>query len=109
MHELSIAETVLETVLDRTGEKHVTVVRLRIGRLSGVVPDALRFCFDLATTGTPLEGADLEIEEPGGRVHCHACGREDARDDLILLCECGSAEVEVLAGRELQLMSVEVV
>ena len=42
-------------------------VRLRVGRLSGVVPDAMRFCFELVTAGTPLEGAALEIEQPEGR------------------------------------------
>ncbi|MGZ5367428.1 hydrogenase maturation nickel metallochaperone HypA/HybF [Aeromicrobium sp.] len=109
MHELSIAESVVETVLDRTGGRHVTVVRLRVGKLSGVVTDSLQFCFELATAGTPLEGAELWIEEPAGRVHCRSCDREYARDDMILLCECGSADVEVVSGRELQLTSVEVV
>ena len=63
MHELAIAESVVATVLERTGGRQVSVVRLRVGRLSGVVPDALTFCFELATAGTPLEGATLEIEE----------------------------------------------
>ncbi|MDQ3358574.1 MAG: hydrogenase maturation nickel metallochaperone HypA, partial [Actinomycetota bacterium] len=47
MHELSIAESVVEAVLQRTGEQRVTVIRIQIGRLSGVVPDALTFCFEL--------------------------------------------------------------
>ena len=108
MHELSIAQSVVDTVLERTGERHVTTVRLQVGRLSGVVADALLFCFDLATAGTPLEGATLEIEEPTGRAHCRDCGAEFAVQDLILLCNCGSADVEVMSGRELQLTSVEV-
>ena len=108
MHELAIAESVVDAVLDRTGEQRVTVVRLRVGRLSGVVRDALEFSFELAAASTPLEGAALEIEEPGGRLRCRSCGTDTPRDDLILLCECGSADVEVLAGRELELRSVEV-
>lgn len=108
MHELSIAESVVDAVLERTGDALVACVRLRVGRLSGVVPDALSFCFELVTAGTPLEGAALLIEEPGGRAHCRSCEREFALDDLFLLCECGSADVEVLAGRELHLASVEV-
>ncbi|GAA4389821.1 hydrogenase maturation nickel metallochaperone HypA/HybF [Tsukamurella soli] len=109
MHELAVAESVLDNVSAHTGGSRVTVVRLRIGRLSGVEPDSLRFCFGLVTDGTPLDGAELVIEEPGGRLHCEDCGRDIARDDPILLCPCGSADVRVVSGRELQLISVEVV
>lgn len=108
MHELSIAESVVEAVLERTGDRSVTTVRLRVGRLSGVVPDSLRFCFDLATAGTALDGAGLEIEELDGAAHCRDCGRDFSLSDLILLCPCGSADVEVRAGRELLVTSVEV-
>jgi hydrogenase nickel incorporation protein HypA/HybF len=108
MHELSIAESIVEAVLARTGDQPVSTVRIQVGRLSGVVPDALSFCFELATSGTPLAQAHLSIEEPAGRLRCRSCARESARDDLILLCHCGSADVEVLAGRELSVMSVEV-
>lgn len=109
MHELSIAESVVAAVLERTGDRRVNTVRLQVGRLSGVVPDALMFCFELAATGTALAGAELQIEVPSGRAHCRECRQDFDLDDLILLCGCGSADVEVLAGRELQLMSVEVV
>ncbi len=71
MHELAIAESVVSSVLERTGEQSVSVVRLRVGRLSGVVPDALTFCFELATAGTALEGASLEIAVEHGRAHCN--------------------------------------
>lgn len=108
MHELAIAESVVEAILERTGEKTVTIIRIQIGQLSGVVTDAFEFSFELAAAGTPLEGAALEIERPGGVLHCRSCGRDDERDDLILLCDCGSADVDVVAGRELQLTSVEV-
>lgn len=109
LHELSIAESVVESVLERTGGRHVTTVRLRVGRLSGVVCEALEFCFELATTGTPLEGAELQIETPAGRAHCRGCDEDFDVADLILLCACGSADVAVVAGRELQVLSVEMV
>lgn len=108
MHELSIAESVVETVLERTGDRAVSAVRLEVGRLCGVVPDALQFCFELAVAGTPLEGAVLRIDAPPGRAHCRECGQDFTVDDLILLCECGSAAVEVVSGRELTVRSVEV-
>lgn len=109
MHELAIAESVVEAVLERTADRRVTTVRLQVGRLSGVVPDALTFCFELAASGTALEGTALQIEQRTGRAHCRGCDRDFDVEDLILLCDCGSADVEVLAGRELNVMSVEVV
>lgn len=108
MHELAITQSIVDAVLDQTGDRRVTAVRLRVGRLAGVVPDALEFCFDLVSAGSRLEGARLEIEEPAGEAHCRSCGDDFHLPDLILLCPCGSADVEVLAGRELMLCSVEV-
>ena len=108
MHELSITQSLIEAVLDRTGDRTVTAVNLKVGPLSGVLPDAMRFCFDVASAGTPLAGARLMIDEPRGRARCRNCGEEFELADLILLCPCGSADVEVLSGRELMLMSVEV-
>lgn len=108
MHELAIAESVVDAVLARTGDHQVTTVRVRIGRLAGVVRDAFEFCFELASAGTPLKGATLEIEEPEGRLRCRTCGDESPRDDMILLCECGSADVEIVSGRELEIVRVRV-
>lgn len=108
MHELAIAESLVAAVLERTGVRPVSVVRIQVGRLAGVVPDSLDFCFELAVAGTPLEGARLDIERPDGRASCRTCGSDFALPDLILLCPCGSADVEVLTGRELTLGSVEV-
>lgn len=106
MHELAIAESVVSAVLERT-DRPVRVVRLRVGRLSGVVPDALSFCFELATTGTSLAGAALEIEDQPGRAHCRTCGEDFVMADALLLCACGSADVELLMGRDLAVTSVE--
>src|SRR4051794_30779448 len=106
MHELAITQGVVDAVTARTGDDPVASVRLRVGRLSGVVPDAMRFCFELVTAGTPLEGAALEIEQPEGRGHCRTCGAEFLLPDPVLLCACGSADVEVLSGRELAVASV---
>jgi hydrogenase nickel incorporation protein HypA/HybF len=106
MHELAITESVVDAVIERTGSAPVASVRLRVGRLAGVVPDAMLFCFELVTAGTPLAGATLEFEQPEGRGHCRICGADFPLADLILLCGCGSADVEVLTGRELAVASV---
>jgi hydrogenase nickel incorporation protein HypA/HybF len=109
MHELSVVQSIVDTVTDRTGGAEIRNVRLVIGRLSGVVPDSIRFCFDLVAAGTPLAAAMLEIEEPAGRARCERCGNEFGVDDLLLLCRCGSSEVRLLTGDELLIRSVEVV
>ena len=108
MHELAIAESVVDTVTERLPGARVTCVRLEIGALSGVVPDSIRFCFDLATEGTGLVGARLEITEPAARCRCRACGAEFQPDSPIVLCPCGSPDVAVLAGEELKIVSVQV-
>jgi len=108
MHEMAITQSVVDAVVAELGDATVTNVRLEIGRLSGVVPDSVRFCFEVLCAGTSLEGARLDIAEPPGRARCRDCGEEFALDDFILLCPCGSADVAVLAGRELRITSVEV-
>jgi hydrogenase nickel incorporation protein HypA/HybF len=109
MHEMSITQSVVDAIVAKLGDATVKSVRLEIGRLSGVVPDSVRFCFDVLCSGTSLDGARLEIDEPSGRARCRDCGTEFTLDDFILLCPCTSANVEVLAGRELRITSVEVV
>jgi hydrogenase nickel incorporation protein HypA/HybF len=109
MHELAITESLVSAVAERVDGGRVTRVVLEIGRLSGVVPDAVRFCFDLCAEGTPLAGARLEIDEPPGRARCRACGVEADVDDPLALCGCGSADLEVYRGRELRIREVEVV
>jgi hydrogenase nickel incorporation protein HypA/HybF len=108
MHELAIAENVLDTITARTADRKVHVVRLEVGKLSGVSADSLRFCFELAAAGTAADGAVLDIVEPAGRARCRTCAQEFVLEDLILLCACGSSDVRVLAGDELRILSVEV-
>ena len=109
MHELAITQSVVEAVAERVGRARVTAVHLTIGRVSGVDVDAIRFCFDLVAEGTVVEGARLEISEPAGRARCRQCGADFDVDDLVLLCRCGSVDVELSQGGELLVRAVEVV
>jgi len=109
VHELAITEGIVAAVVERMPGVPVRRVHLSIGRLSGVVPDAVRFCFDLVAAGTTLDGAVLEIDEPGGRVACRRCATEFDTDEVLALCRCGSADVELVRGRELRIRAVEVV
>ena len=90
------------------GERRVQRVTLAVGRLSGVVAESVHFYFDLCSEGTPLEGAKLEIIDIPGRACCRECGNEVELVDMIALCTCGSADLEILGGEELTIKEVEV-
>jgi hydrogenase nickel incorporation protein HypA/HybF len=108
VHELAITEGVVSAVAERVPGAKVTSVLLEIGALSGVVADSVQFCFDLVTEGTSLEGATLEIVEPAAVCQCRTCGAQFSPDWPILLCACGSADVAIMSGQELRILSVEV-
>ncbi|HLI40214.1 MAG TPA: hydrogenase maturation nickel metallochaperone HypA [Streptosporangiaceae bacterium] len=108
MHELGIAESVIEAVTERLPGTRIASISLEVGSLSGIVPDSLQFSFDLAAQGTPLEGARLDISRAAARCRCQACGTEFEPDGAGALCPCGSAQVAVLTGQELRITSVQV-
>ncbi|MFF3055622.1 hydrogenase maturation nickel metallochaperone HypA [Streptomyces sp. NPDC057909] len=111
MHEMSIAMAVVDQVAEAAqegGATSVGSVRLQVGELAGVVPDALSFCFGLACAGTVLEGAELVIDSVAARARCVPCADEWAVGMPPQLCcpVCGEATAELLSGRELQILSV---
>jgi len=108
MHELSITQSVVDAVVTKLPDRRISLVSLEIGKLSGIEPDALRFCFELVTAGTPLDGAELRIAEPAGLAHCAACEADFEPESCILLCPCGSADVRLTSGDQLTIRSVMV-
>ena len=85
------------------------VIRLRIGTLSGVVPEALQFAFEALVPGTLADGAQLDIENIPARFWCAACRREFLSDDFFGECPgCRRPSGELRAGRELELASMEI-
>jgi hydrogenase nickel incorporation protein HypA/HybF len=109
MHELGITEEVVSLVSERAGAARVRRVVLEIGKLTAVLPDAVRFCFDLCCEGTPLEGASLEIIETPGRARCRTCDAEVNLDQPLGVCPCGGIDLEWLSGMELKVREIEVV
>ncbi len=112
MHELSIALGIIDVVNDevqKRGEVRVTAVHLKLGALSGVDKDALLFSFDVASAGTPVEGARLEIENVPVAIFCSKCGEEKViRSIQHLVCPvCGEHSGDVQRGRELQVVALE--
>ncbi len=109
MHELSITRSVVAIVSERAVGQRVTRVRLEIGRLSAIVPDAIRFCFDICAQGTPAQGATLEIIEIPGVGRCDACGSEASLVVPAGRCvACGAGRLKVLSGEELNIKEMEV-
>ena len=113
MHELSIMQSALSQALEeakRAGASRVEEIRLRIGVLSGVVPDALQFAFETLSEGTPAQNAALTIESVPARFWCAACEQEFEADRFFAECPgCGKPSSELRSGRELELASMEVV
>ena len=107
MHEMGIVRNIVAIVSEHAAPQRVKRVRLEIGKLSAVMPAAIRFCFDLASAGTVLDGAELEIIEIPGRARCRSCGKELALAGLMLRCPCGSRELVKSAGEELNIKEYE--
>jgi len=109
MHELSVASAVIDTAVSHSGGCPVTVVSVRVGGLRQVVPDSLRFYFEIVARGTVCEGARLELTEVEPRLCCAACGREWELQFPAFRCpDCASADVTVMCGEELQVDYIEV-
>ena len=111
MHELSIAQSILETV-EQEAAKHdgrrVVRIGLRIGEISGVDPDALSFSFEVITRGTRLEQAALDIERVPLAYRCAECGREFPVVNYEIACPaCGGLETRPVGGDELAIAYLE--
>jgi hydrogenase nickel incorporation protein HypA/HybF len=108
MHELSIADAVVTIAREHARGRRVTSVEVKIGRLRQVVPDALEFAFELVAAGTNVEGAALEVEHVPARVRCTSCNEVTEVNEFPFACAlCGSLDVEVIAGDELLVESLE--
>jgi len=110
MHELGIAQSVLDAVQAEAAKRNSRPLKvgLRIGELSAIDPDALRFSFDALTVGTNLHSLELEIEFCPRRHRCLDCGTEFKIKDFIFGCpQCGSNRSECIGGEELQLAYIE--
>jgi hydrogenase nickel incorporation protein HypA/HybF len=108
VHEMSIMQSVVESVTERLPDAKVVGIRLEIGQLTGIVVDSVRFCFELITDGTSLQGATLVIDQPVGLFRCRRCDTLFEHGDLVGVCACGSTEVTVVGGQELRIKSVNV-
>jgi hydrogenase nickel incorporation protein HypA/HybF len=111
LHELAIAESLLEIIADESkkhGLERVKKIRLQIGKFAAVVPESLTFCFELVSRDTIASGALIEIESVGIVARCEMCDFSFEVQDQVFLCpRCGEPALELLSGRELSVMSIE--
>lgn len=113
MHELSIAQNIFNIIMGNMNEGRivgkVVNIRLRIGRMTAIVPENLAFMFEVVSRETPLEKAGLEIDTIPIQCICEKCHAEFEMDAIGFICpSCGSSDVKITSGRELEIESVEV-
>jgi hydrogenase nickel incorporation protein HypA/HybF len=113
MHEMGIALQIIDiataSIPPEMGSARVERVNLKIGKLSAVVPESLRFCFEIASKETPLAGAVLAIEETAVVARCKECDARWTIEEPAFTCKaCNSGALEILSGRELDIVSIEI-
>lgn len=110
MHEVAISEALLEQLASlaaQQGWSRLRRVWVRLGLLSGVVPEALEFAFTAMSPGTPAAGAELVLETEPGRFECAACGELELGRLDFSCPQCGGPLQLLRAGRELFLSGIE--
>ncbi len=111
MHELGIAQNILQIVqqsVPETGEASVRIIRIRVGQLSGVVPDSLDFCFSAIIHDTEMKDARLEIEQVPLTSECRDCRQRFPVSEMEFYCPaCKSTNLELISGRELEVVEIE--
>lgn len=112
MHEVGIMKSTLDIALEwaeRQGAEQIHRLGMRVGALSGVVPDALDFAFEVLKQDTLAHAACLEVEQVPIRIYCPACEQEFTMSDYWYMCpECENMQTEVRQGQELEIAFVEI-
>lgn len=112
MHEMSIITSILQIARDHAHEAGAEVIEkieVEVGTLAGIEIPSLEFCFQAARTQIVGEQAELVIRRVEGRGRCPACGQESAMDFYSAVCPaCGDGVLEILQGRELRVLSIQV-
>jgi hydrogenase nickel incorporation protein HypA/HybF len=112
MHELAIADNIVNTVLKEMDTRRLTsvsAVAVRVGALTDIVPESLEFGFDVLIRDTRLASAKLVIERVPVKGDCRACGKPFEVNEFVFVCsECGSVDIDVTQGMELDIAYLEV-
>jgi hydrogenase nickel incorporation protein HypA/HybF len=111
MHEFTITQGILSIVLQKARETQagkITQIDLRVGKLTGYIPECIQLQFAILSKGTPAEGASLAFQQPAAKLHCRKCDIEYTTDSFDLACpRCHTLEMDILSGQELSVVSME--
>lgn len=111
MHELSIAQEILDIVKNQLPPetKKLKTIRMKVGKLSGILVESLKFCFEAIVTETEFSSVTLDIQEVPIKIKCNECEAESNLSDPIFICpECESFNVRILSGKELEITEIEI-
>jgi len=109
MHELAITQNIVEICEAHAAGRKVLTVHVEVGDLSGVVPEAVAFCFEACSRDTLLQGSRLVIDRISARARCRACGAENTIRSYHDPCSaCGAYQPVILSGEELRVKQLEV-
>jgi hydrogenase nickel incorporation protein HypA/HybF len=108
MHELTLTQSIVEIVAEHARGRRVLRVTLEVGRFTCIMPSALQFCFEVASLGTALEGASLDIIEIDAQACCRVCGSTFVQNDIGAPCGCGARDFTRISGEELRIKQYEV-
>jgi len=112
MHEMSIAQSIIDIVDDTLVENEKDKLReivVDIGELVAVVPESLHFCYEAIVNGTKYEKAELKINIKPLKIKCNDCGVDSKIEKYNFLCpNCDSTNINVLSGEELNIRYLEV-
>ena len=113
MHEMGVAMEIVKIAIasipNDIADIQVERINLRVGKLAAIIPESLRFCFKIVAQDTPLSGAELYIEEIPVVARCKVCDVEWTINGPVFTCQkCQSGSIEILSGRELDIISLEV-
>ena len=109
MHEMSLTQGIIEICEKHAGGRRVLSLDVEIGQLSGVVPEAVEFCFEACSAGTLLAGASINIIHTPGRGLCRDCGADSPLASIFDQCQaCGGFQLDVISGEEMRVREIEV-
>lgn len=108
MHELSLCGAIVDTVDEHAAGRQVRTVNLTIGHFRQVIPDTLRFCWDMRIKDTPLEGCVLAITQVPAVIECRDCDHSTTLQHPVLRCgDCGGVSVTMISGEEFLIESID--
>ena len=112
MHELSIASSLMDLCLEtalKNNAVSIKRIKIKVGKMSGVMPHFLQSAFEAVQKNTIAENAVLEIVEEEIEIQCKGCGQKTKMETYAFICPaCGSPELEILSGNDLQLLDMDI-